>query len=105
MAYNDEFSQGMSEFENPGRRNLMSPGLAGSSESWTNQVLADSSRPTSQLQPQLPGSNPGNLGIGDPDLSRKLPDGQLLPSGDGASEESYEAGNQLRLFAGQDGEV
>ena len=96
----DEFGAGVNHQQAEGRFNPTSPGLQGSSESWTRQVLSEAATPHSLLQPLY--SNQLGVGMDAATAAMRLPDG-ALPSGytgNGQIEESVMPTAMLRMTSG-----
>lgn len=97
---NDAFNEGIGHFVNEGRQNLMSPGLAGTSDSWTSQVLADSERPRSVLDPlAFSGEQSPNGSAG----QNWQPGLGTLGTANGQSPENFEQSLNLRFLGGDQG--
>lgn len=99
MAYNDEFANGIVHEVAEGRDNSSgSLSLQQAGESWTSQVLADSRRPNSVLDPY--GFSPNQSANGTADTNWQ-PGLGSLGSGNGMSTQTFDENLNLR-FLGRD---
>ena len=100
MTYNDEFASGIDHQQAAGRFNPTSPGLQGTSDSWTSQIQREAAAPHSLLTPLF--SNQIGVGMDAATAAERFPDGQLPsnPGGNGMTEDAIVPSALLRMTSG-----